>query len=275
MSFVTIKELIWEITSSGNGRYFVVTRRHVYEYEGAKLHKSYDLPSEPYSKLHLGMNGWGIVCKHHIRTHNQTYPHAFRFFYDERIILLDATHLYCSKTPSNANEASLISITNDLPPTYQYLYQQDEFIWEIQPYNKELARRLKQNRLLFTSVKHNEPVLTAYNPAYGKILVDEHFLGGSPYGVLTYNANSVYKYSVHGLESKRIARIEGLQNKKSHNVFGALPEKDVFVVGWNEDKRGQWRIIHLIPIQSRLRRYITYIMIFMVTIILICLVFAI
>lgn len=271
MTGVVIKESILQIASSGNGRYFVVTPRHIHEYENATLKRTYDLPSTPRSKLHLGINGWGIVCKSHIRTHVRTIPHTFRFFKEEDVLFLDEKLIYCSKTSPVVSTAS-INITNDLPPQHGILYEQDGHVWEVQPYSKKLARDLQQDRSLFTNVKIEQPVLTVHNPGYGKILPNEHFLGGSPDGVLTHTARNVYAYTVNGLQRKRIARVEGLQHKNSRDVFGALPEPNAYVVGWNEDQVGKWQIIHVVPFRKRMRRMFTYALIIVITIMLVCLV---
>lgn len=270
MGVLTIKEPILEITSSGaNTRYFVVTKRHVYEYDGAAQQKMYDLPSIPCSKLHLGVNGWGIVCEHHIRTSGITIPHGIHFKENETIRFVDERTVECSETPSSTGTVSVIGFTTDAPA----LYTKTPYVWQIRPYSKQLARELKLSLAPFASVKKDALVLTVSNGMCGHILPEETFLNATQYGVLTCRGKEtirIYMRTANGLEKKLVLQLYGTTKKQ--RVFGTIPDRDTYVIGWNEENCGHWQIVQLVSFRKRAKGVIFTFSIIMITIFLVCLI---
>ena len=270
MGVLTIKEPILEITSSGaSTRYYIVTKRRIYEYDGTTQRKIYDLPSIPRSKMHLGVNGWGIVCEHHIRTSGITIPHGIHFKEEETIRFVDERTVECSETPSSTGTVSVIGFTPNTPA----LYTKTPYVWQIRPYSKQLAREFKLSLAPFASVKKDAPVLTVSNGACGHILPEETFLNATQYGILTSRGKEairIYMRTANGLEKKMVLQLYGTAKKQ--RVFGTIPDRDTYVVGWNEENHGHWQIVHLVPFRKRVKGIVFTFTIIMVTIFLVCLI---
>ena len=270
MGILTIKESILEITSSGaSTRYYIVTKRRIYEYDGTTQQKMYDLPSTPRSKMHLGVNGWGIVCEHHIRTSGITISHGIRFREDETIRFVDERTVECSETPSSTGTVSVVNFTTEASA----LHTKTPYVWQIRPYSKQLAREFKLSLAPFANVKKDAPVLTVSNGACGHILPNETFLSATQYGVLTSSGKETIRINArtaNGLEKKLVLQLYGVAKKQ--RVFGTIPDRDTYVVGWNEENHGHWQIVQLVPFRKRVKGIVFTFAIIMVTIFLVCLI---
>lgn len=268
MTTLALKEEIVEIASTGAaGRYFVVTKRHVYEYEGSEQKKAYDLGSAPRSKLHLGINGWGLVCADDVRTPGATLRHGLRFRDAESVEFVDEHTVRCSETLPAAGPVSVIGPSSDEPPI---LYRESGYCWQMRPYSKQLARTLRARPV---DAKQGAPVLTVTGDVCGHLFPYDTFLGASPHGVLTcVGQDVVYVYgrSANGLESRLVTRLYGRAKRQA--LFGAVPDKDTYVVGWNEAHRGKWQVVRLVPFRKRAKNFCCFLTIILVTALVVCLV---
>ena len=79
--------MIREVISTAT-RYYVLTNKDLRAFDNSSqtLIDAWDMPSRPCSALvisSLHETHWSIVCKHHLRTHDMTIPHAFSFSADD------------------------------------------------------------------------------------------------------------------------------------------------------------------------------------------------
>lgn len=230
---IYLKERIVEITSAGNGQFFVVTTGHVYQYTAeGRLENPWNLESTPAGPLYLGMNGWGIVCQHHLRTNEASNHHSFTFEGPIPFVGLDQEKY--SEHPPEASPSSL------------FIHLPSESKWTLQPYTDELCQRLKETP--DHRAVEGQSVIVVKSPLndFGKIILNASFVSGNVFGALVQSRgrrHTIYRYTGDATERREVGQVSS-RKEEGERTYGSILRSNVVAVGWNESNgKGQVTIM--------------------------------